>query len=362
MAKQAPFDINRINLDGTKSFEMDIGKDVFRSDGPENHQRMMEAMAMFKEVKATEQAPQVIVAGTPSNSTIKHGLTVPKVMDMLYLLKKDLKEATRLSYEKTAKEFSDFLKKPLVYDILPSDITRYQEYLASEHKIGKATKKANSTRTIDNKIANLNAIFNFAIKQGYSNSKNPAAERQQTSNQKRKEADKRVIFDTNEIRKIFWSTPMAEAKKKNPDFYWVMLIGIHIYLGKSKAGKRMVPIPQKQLDSGLEEFMKDKDRVFKYTDRLGKGSGNAVGKKFKRLLEKQDINRDKLVFHSLRKFVNNFFKQKGVAYEERCQLIGHEVEDINNHVYAHDSSVEDLAKLLKPLQTDWEQLSGLALA
>jgi integrase len=350
---------------------------------------MMEALAMFKEVKSTEPPQQVIVAGTPSNSTIKHGLTVSEVVDKLFLLKKDLKEATRLSYEKTAKEFSDFLKNPLVYEILPSDITRYQEHLASEHKIGKTTKKANSTRTIDNKISVLRTVFNFAIKQGYSNSANPAENRQLISNKKRKEASGYAIFDTNEIRKIYWSREIADSKMKDPDFYWTLMLGLHtgcriseitglkaeqfkvsdslgipyieIYDSKTSAGKRLVPIPQKLLDSGLADFIKGKDQVFKYTLRLGKGSGNAVGKKFKRLLEKLEITREKLVFHSLRKFVNNFLKQKGVAYEVRCQFIGHEVEDINNRVYAHDFNVEDLAKLLEPLQADWERLSGLVL-
>lgn len=283
MAKQAPIDINSIDLGDTKSFEMDISRGVFKSDGPEDHQRMLDTFAMIKDLPQAQPATPSDTSAPKTSS--QHGLTLIQVVDKYFGIKKDFSEATRIAYKKTAEEFSTFLKHPLVYDILSSDITRYQEYLAKDHKVGKAMRKGNSTRTIDNKIANLNSIFNFAIKQGYSDSKNPAAERQLTSNQKRKEADKWEIFDTNEIRKIYWSTPMAEAKKKNPDFYWVMLIGIHtgcriseitglkveqfkvsdegnnyihIYQSKSKAGKRMVPIPQKLLDSGLAEFMKGK--------------------------------------------------------------------------------------------------------
>lgn len=54
MARQALFDIHSINLDDTKSFEMDISRGVFKSDGPDDHKRIMEALAMFKEVKATQ--------------------------------------------------------------------------------------------------------------------------------------------------------------------------------------------------------------------------------------------------------------------------------------------------------------------
>lgn len=386
MAKQPDIDINSINLGDTKSFEMDISRGLFKSDGPEDHQRMMETLAGFKELPVTMS---VSTQPAQQQSAKQHGLTLPQVVDKLFLLKKDLKEATRIAYKKTADEFSTFLKHSLVYDILPSDITRYQEHLASDHKVGKKTKTANSTRTIDNKISNLRTLFNFAITQGYSSSANPAENRQLVTSKKRKQADGYAIFDTNEIRKIYWSKELAEAKKKDPDFYWVMLLGVHtgcriseitgvkanqfkvsdngipylqIYDSKTKAGERLVPLPQTLLSAGLADFIKGKDQVFKYKMRLGKGSGNAVGKKFKRTLEKLDITRDKLVFHSLRKFVNNYLKQKGIAYEVRCQFIGHEVEDINNRVYAQDFTVDQLADLLEPLQADWAQLSGLVLA
>ena len=388
MAKQPFIDINSIDLGDTKSFEIDLGRGVLKSDGVEDHQRMMEALAVMKEVRSFQPAPTQATQ-VDQQSSKQHGLTLPQVVDKLLLLKKDYSESTKLSYKNGANEFSNYLKHPLVYDILPSDITRFQEHLAVDHKLGKKPKKANNTRTIDNKISVLRTLFNFAIKQGYSNSANPAENRQLISNKKRKEATGYAIFDTNEIRKIYWSKAFADQKAKDPNFYWTLMLGIHtgcriseitglkadqfkisdsgtpyieIYDSKTSAGKRLVPIPQKLLDSGLATIIKDKDQVFKYKLRLGKGAGNAVGKKFKRMLEKLEITRDKLVFHSLRKFVNNFLKQKGIAYEVRCQFIGHEVEDINNRVYAHDFTVDDLARLLEPLQGDWEQLSGLVLA
>lgn len=388
MAKQPFIDINSINLDDTKSFEIDLGRGVLKSDGAEDHQRMMEAMAMMKEVKSFQPAP---VPETPiqQKSSVQHGLTLPQVVDKLLLLKKGLSESTKIAYKKGAEEFSSFLKQPLVYDILPSDITRFQEYLASEHMLGKKTKTANGTRTIDNKISVLRTLFNFAITQGYSNSTNPAENRQLISSKKRKEASGYAIFDTNEIKKIFWSKELANQKLKDPDFYWVMMLGVHtgcriseitglkanqfklsdegnhyidIYDSKTHAGIRSVPIPEALLNAGLAGFIKGKEQVFKYKPRLGKGSGNAVGKKFKRLLENLDITREKLVFHSLRKFVNNYLKQKGIAYEVRCQFIGHEVEDINNKVYAQAFTVDKLAELLEPLQADWANLSALALS
>lgn len=387
MAKQAPIDINSIDLDDPKSFEMDIGRGMFKSDGPEDHQRMMEALAVFKEVQASQPAPIPQATAQPKQQN-QHGLTLPQVVDKLILLKKDLSEATRIAYKKTATEFSNYLKHPLVYDIMPGDITRYQEYLSEDHKTGKNDRKANSTRTIDNKIGNIRSIINFAKKQGYTNGENPAANRELLSSKKRKLADRYAIFDTNEIRKLYWSTAMAEARKKNPDYYWVLMLAIHtgcriseitslkanqfkvtdagtnyiqLYDSKTSAGVRPIPIPQQLLDAGLSDFIKGKDKIFKYQDREGKGSGNAVGKKFKRMLEQLELTRDRLVFHSLRKFVNDFLKQKGIRYEVRCQFIGHEVSDINNAVYANNYTIDQIAEMLDPLQADWAQLSGLAL-
>jgi len=79
---------------------------------------------------------------------------------------------------------------------------------------------------------------------------------------------------------------------------------------KTSAGKREIPLPQEIFDNGFSEFIEKKeinDCIFKYVSREGKGSGNAVGKKFARHLEIEKIDRGKLVFHSIRKFLNDYF-------------------------------------------------------
>lgn len=82
----------------------------------------------------------------------------------------------------------------------------------------------------------------------------------------------------------------------------------------------------------------------------GKGTGNAVGKKFKRHLDLLNINRDKLVFHSLRKFFNEFMKNESIQIEARCQMLGHELDNVNVSTYAREYSIDDLAKLVNPAQ------------
>ena len=120
---------------------------------------------------------------------------------------------------------------------------------------------------------------------------------------------------------------------------------------KTMAGKREVPFPEYFFQSGFDKFLESRtDSVFKYAPREGKGSGNAVGKKFFRHLELLNISREKLVFHSIRKFVNDFFMKNGVEYEPRCQAIGHEIESVNVATYSKKYSADDLAKLINPAQ------------
>lgn len=73
------------------------------------------------------------------------------------------------------------------------------------------------------------------------------------------------------------------------------------------------------------------------TNRVGKGAGNAIGKKFSRHLEVVKVNRPKLVFHSLRKFCNNYLLENDVSMEARCQFIGHELGSVElYHLHKQD--------------------------
>src|SRR5690606_30514153 len=98
---------------------------------------------------------------------------------------------------------------------------------------------------------------------------------------------------------------------------------------------------------------KDKNagpNLFKYASREGKGAGNAVGKKFSRHMQEVKVNREKLVFHSLRKFLNDHFMKNGVEFEPRCQFFGHAVENVNVATYSSVYNVDDLAEITNSLQ------------
>lgn len=352
-----------IDLKKIKKYEIDLARGVFKSNGREDHADMMDALANIDRIGLKVQH---ISPPTPTHGggelKAPNGLRLPEVVEKFFNLKKQLKQATALSYKKTVNEFSGFAGNQYISEYDSSDITRYMEHLAT----------FNEPRTIDSKIGILNTIFNFAIKQGYYFKENPAADRRIMS-KKDRARNGYAIFEVEEIQQIFKPEYLETFKQKDPDFYYCILIALltgaraseitsletsqlkgippHITIRDSKtlAGIRSIPLPQ-SLYEELKAFANGKTRVFKYEQLAGKGSGNAVGKKFKRHLDMLKINRDKLVFHSLRKFFNEYMKNENIQIEARCQMLGHELDNVNVSTYARQYGLNDLAKLVNPVQ------------
>lgn len=353
-----------IDWKNIKDYKIDMQRGIYEADGEEDHQNMMfaiEKIGMLSSLPSHQQKQEI----APQNN--QNTLTLNDVLDKFFLLKK-VKPATVTAYKNTVKEFVAFHQsKCAINEIISSDFVRYQEHLAS----------GNSPRTIDNKITNLKAILNFAVNQGYI-SKNPLQVKNlQTKRQKL--SDGYLIFEEQEITKIFKGEYFQQQKIQDPDYYYCLLLEIftgcrigeltslkteqlqqskngtyflNIRESKTMAGVREIPLPQILFTQlGFNQFIaykKNLDPVFKYVGRTGKGSGNAVGKKFKRHLEIENINRGKLVFHSLRKFLNDYLLKNNVDYEPRCQFMGHEVDNVNVATYAKKFNVDNLAEIIKP--------------
>jgi site-specific recombinase XerD len=363
------------DLSVTRNYEIDLSKGIFRADGPEDHQMMMDALNSIQSIKQSVFHADADKA--PISPKPKIGLTMPEVLDKFFLVKSHLSQATHHSYTKAVNEFSSFLRNPSILNISVFDVTKYQEYLA---------QKKNTTRTIDNKISVLRTVFNFAIKQRYMDSENPAKERTLHSG-KSKTQSGYGIFEFSEIKQIYRSEFLEKAREEDPDYYWVLILAlltgcriseitsltkeqikitetgvnyIKIIDSKTQAGERNIPISSNLIVSGFAEFIKDKEgKIFKYNLRLGKGSGNAVGKKFKRHLEEVKVKGNKLVFHSLRKFVNDFLLENQVPYEARCQFMGHEIDDINIKIYTKKITIENLDAILQRSLFKLEMLAGI---
>lgn len=151
---------------------------------------------------------------------------------------------------------------------------------------------------------------------------------------------------------LFTGCRIGEITNLNKDQFKTSENGVNYLIirdSKTLAGEREIPILPKIYNLINEEFIKDKTgQVFKYKIKDGKGSGNAVGKKFARHLESTGIAREKLVFHSFRKFVNNELLNNNISLESRCQLIGHELDNVNVAIYTKKINIDDLANSVFP--------------
>ena len=360
------------DLSNLSTYELDLSRGILKADGDEDHARLMQALQALQALQAMQaiqqaqpQTPAPIAAqAAQAPADDPTALKLAELLEKFLLLKK-VTQSTAISYKNCITELAKFLKNPPITLITPSDVTRYQEFLA---------KKGNGTRTIDNKISVIRALFNFAVKQGYTRNGNPA-ETKALLNKKQRLRDGFVIFESEEIKAFFNSEFYKAQEKKDPDYTTAVLFGLFtgcrvgeitslkkdqfkksdlgtnylvIRYGKTNAALREIPLHPYLIKKTSDFLEKKKDKIFKYVEKEGKGTGNAVGKKFARNLESARITRDKLVFHSLRKFVNNELMKNGVSLEQRCQFIGHEIENVNVAVYANKFNVDALAAAIFP--------------
>ena len=343
-----------------KKYEIDLKNGLLKTDGTlEDHKRAMSALELLAHMKTlSKQEPEPVVV---SAQTQQRGIKIAELVEQYFKLKKQLKPATALAYSNVAKEFAQYIKKQYVAEITESDVLRYQHHLADK----------NATRTIDNKIINLHALFKFAIQQKHYNNENPCANKAlMTKKQRAKEGYN--IFEREEIEAIFNCDFMRVAKEKDKDYFIALYIALftgmrvsevaslqkeqfkttennnhYIVIRESKtlAGQREIPL-YKPFFELIKHFIDSKqDKLFKYEEKSGKGAGNALGKKFPRHLLAANVKREKLVFHSLRKFTNNEMKKYSVSVEARCQILGHEFDNVNSEIYSNNYSVDKLAEM-----------------
>lgn len=197
MTKPKLSDFN-VNSEAIKRYEIELEGIRIKATDEADHIRALEAIKALSILHNTLHPPKVGMllkddGLEPVQAPAKAGLRISEVLDKMIDLRTNLKQATVISYKNTVKEFSQYTKAPYIKDLGVGDITRYQEYLSA---------KKNTLRTIDNKIATLRALFNFAIKQGYYFAKNPAQDRQLLTKRDKIKSGY-AIFTIEEIKSIY---------------------------------------------------------------------------------------------------------------------------------------------------------------
>jgi integrase len=357
--------LHSMTKDLPQKYELDLSRGILKSDGPEDHTRLLQAMEAMKAIhvgQGTTVASNTVTAPSIDDPT---ALKLGELLEKFFLLKK-VQPATVKGYSNATKEFSQFLKNPPITRIQKSDITRWMEHLAEIKK--------NEARTIDTKVGVIKTLLNFAKRQSYTRNDNPA-ENMNLLTKKQKEKNGWAIFEREELDLLLRSEFFKLRKTTAPNYVCCVILCLFtgcrigeitnlkkdqfktspkgtpffkIRDSKTVAGIREVPL-HPFIHNYMTEFMNNKPhKIFEYKERDGKGSGNAVGKMFAENLKSANLTREKLVFHSLRKYVNNTLLQNNVSIEHRCQFVGHELNNVNVNVYSKTVSVDDLAKTIFP--------------
>lgn len=96
-----------IDLKKIKKYEINLARGVFKSNGREDHADMMDALANIDRIglKVEHTSPPLHMHREESlKSPI--GLRLPEVVEKCFNLKKQLKQATAMSYKKIVNDFA----------------------------------------------------------------------------------------------------------------------------------------------------------------------------------------------------------------------------------------------------------------
>lgn len=336
------------------NYEINLKDGVFKSDGPEDHSRMMEALnalganefvrasveRAFSQPKIENQSqPVQVPAVEPQAKTIHLHLSDPIPGDMrlseamnLHLDEKisNVIERTFRDQKMVYEEFIACFENPFLNQINGEAILRYWRPREFKRKNKLDTSQKLSLKTLDKRKYYLSDFFEWARSGRIFHGENPMSQKIARKNQIAREAKPYERFTDEDLGRLF--VPEYKGFMNKPDFYWGPLIslfsgarlgeiinlrlsdfvvseGIPCYkirIGKTDSSKRDVPIHSILINLGLwryVEFLQSRggDRLFWYRD--GQDPGKRLSAVWGEWVDKCGIENNQKVFHSFRSTV-----------------------------------------------------------
>ncbi|WP_312528547.1 site-specific integrase [Comamonas sp.] len=359
----------------SRRYEIDLSRGVMRTDGTaEDHQRMMEALKIRKELEEAVNA-----APSPSHREAKKVVQKSKKFSEiveLYLIERTLdnNDDTRLAKKRTYDQFQE-----LFNDLEINEFTK-QEFVA--WKSTQIVEKL-KPQTINSKLGELNGLFEWALHNGYYTASNeaPTKDLKITSN-KTIVHESYEPFSNDDLTAIF--SQEYKNKFNKPDYYFMPLIAlftgarreeiaslktkniltidgvdsIEIEKGKNNSARRVVPIHEKLIEMGFlnyHSYMLELGNEFLFPHLIdGKnGRGKNVGRQFSDYLRKNlKISNGRKVFHSFRHTVITRLHTLNSNPVHALQIVGHNDESsdsVHIKVYTHDVGLQALKATINNL-------------
>ena len=372
---------NLPNLDEiVRKYELDLSKGVMKSDGAEDHARMMEAIATYKVIHGS--LPPLQEAMNMGRQASTSPRIVAKSMPFseasaAYLLEKRQDNAAQTILEK-GRTYKDFMA---IFGDL--DLNLYNKPEIVQWKTTDLKRGLGANR-INKRLGQVNDLFNWCIAHGhYTAHPTSPVEGLYISNKSKLAAQTESYepFSNDEPKAIFASTYPEEMGK--PDHYWLPIValfsgarreeiaslkasnvktidGVDCFLiegGKTADARRVVPIhPQLKalgfMDYALQVQSMGVDCLFPHLIDGANGRGKNAGRQFGILLDKRGIKDDRKVFHSFRHTVITRLHTMGANVAHVMQITGHRGENtqgVHFQTYTHDLGLVALAETLGKL-------------
>lgn len=306
---------------------------------------------------------------------------------------KEIKDKSVDTYQMKFDAFIDWFGDSHIEDVTTEDISDYKDHLLHDAVVRggrKRGQKGLDLPTVDNYVGVLNGLFKWAQRNGMFPRQMlvPTTEhRLMTKAMKKGRAQSGRVnraFKIEELVKAF-DANNYRAENRLSHHYWPPLIALFtgMRLGevsqlacsdirieegiwtidindeeykkvKSAAARRLIPMHPELVALGLPQFMQDVKslglgpQLFPVLRPTSNGTlGNAPGKKWDLYLKVVGLLDDALTYHSFRRTANTLLKKAKVPFDVRCQIVGHDLDHVNEF-YATDYSVTDLAELVLP--------------
>lgn len=341
-----------------RRYELDLSRGIMKSDGAEDHARMMEAIGVLKSMPApapTPPSPVQYVEPQP-----EHTITLSKALDDF--LPTMINDRTRNTYKRFIKQFIEHRGDVEIHTVRGVDVVTWNAKL--QKTISPKTKKKLDLRTVDNAIQALQSLLSWAKDNEYIH------EDKKLATNKKSNLTKSTRDENNEGAEPFSVEQLVQIF--NPETYeaycvndqtheyslsrkWMPLIALHTGMrkeeiaqlrntdiiteqesgvhyidinrlgGKSTKNKkssiRRIPIHDTLIRLGFMDFVKTR------SSKLFSETGNAVSHAFIRYIlmlgVKKDMADRAMVFHSFRDTFNNKLAIPTVPERLRYALMGH---------------------------------------
>jgi integrase len=368
-------------------YRLDIKQGVMEATDAADHERMMEAVRLYRDVHKQHppiqevmgyKAGDAFTAPTERLKPVPKSLLLSKAAEQYLHEKRHGNESSTLGEKKSA--FAKYIE-----DMGDAELNHVSKETVRQWKAKLDGTGTQSARTINKKMSFLTDLFKWAINNGHYHQPANPCEGLRIAQSKTAKVTSYLPFSDSDIGKIFSANYRAFMREDHD--YWIPLIGLYsgirieaiaslstaqlrevdgvlsmvIEKDKNKAGQRIVPVHPRLIELGLEAYhhtLNSKGEAQLFPKLNGKKLSKNTSRNFGLWLDEVGVSDPLKVFHSFRHSVITRLHAARANTAHVMQLVGHaqSSKDVHFGTYTHAISSPELLETLKLLKYPTENL------